>query len=374
MADTGAGGALRQRAHVLIDLGRYNDAHPIIEEALALDPLDDAAGCLLAWCLIGMGEPLKSLTSSRDVLSRRPNDNWALRLRAIACSRLPGLEDQALAAAREAVQGQPDAGANHRVLADVLLRRGDFDGARTEARLALNLEPLEPLNHEAAALIELKAGYLRRARRHLLSQLRLDPAAWTAHNNLGVVSQRRGNDVSAARHFRRSLRIMPDQTPIENLRSVLLRASIFMLNLVASLVAIAHAIAAEVSGPRWAVAVVVDGVICLLASTLNRRLPRVIRRVLQDVLPEALGGVGLPALLLAGRPQSTSAGGLRRILSRAAGSFVLVSALVAGFLPDTIGPGLAGTVITFCVPCVLLMIVTRALVQATSLRRRAFRR
>ena len=64
MADTAAVAALRQRAHALIDIGRFDDAHPIIEEALALDPLDDATGCLLAWCLIGMGELMKSMRAS----------------------------------------------------------------------------------------------------------------------------------------------------------------------------------------------------------------------------------------------------------------------------------------------------------------------
>src|SRR5688572_24860347 len=96
-----------ERAHKLIEWGRYRDALPELQIALSLDPDHYPALCLLAQAHLAIDDFQESLKWADRAIASQPEDEWGYRLRAVALHTL-GRKRDALDAAHEASRLAPE--------------------------------------------------------------------------------------------------------------------------------------------------------------------------------------------------------------------------------------------------------------------------
>lgn len=197
-----------QRAQVLLDLHRHEEALPLIVEALRLDPEAVEIYCHLALALRMAGQHKQALAVLGDALKKDPNHEWPHRLRALTYRELGDLK-LALAAAKEAYRLAPDLWLTGYVLANILLSCLRLDEAR---ELAARLRALDPNNthvFDLSGRAALASKQLLEAETHLREALRLDPQNATAYNNLGNVLAEQGRTAEAVQCFERALAVNP---------------------------------------------------------------------------------------------------------------------------------------------------------------------
>lgn len=157
--------------------------------------------------------------------------------------RRSGHEAQALDAARDWVERDPDSQDGRLWLGELLLASGDLDGAAAQFDIALRTRPDDPRAQLGTAWVMLNrgdaGGALRRfrllAKRQDMPQaafgeglclvrlgrddeagrvfselLRRDPSYWQAHGNLAEILARRGDVAGARREYEQVLRAQPD--------------------------------------------------------------------------------------------------------------------------------------------------------------------
>lgn len=193
-----------ERAQMLLDLGRHEQALPQIVEALRLDPESVSTYCHLALALRMAGQRKQALAVLNDALKKDPNHEWPHRLRAVTYRELGELK-LALACAQEAHRLAPDVWLTGFVLANVLLSSSRLDQAR---ELAARLRTMEPNNthvFDLSGRVALASKQLLEAETHFREALRADPQNASAHNNLGNVLTEQGRTVEAVQCFERAL-------------------------------------------------------------------------------------------------------------------------------------------------------------------------
>ncbi|MBW5485172.1 tetratricopeptide repeat protein [Streptomyces bambusae] len=186
-------GSTIDRAELFHDLGRYPQAAELAARHLAGQPDDTRALILLARCQRSMGDLNAALATVEEALRLEPDDAYPWMVRADTLSKLGRLQE-AVAAARRAVELAPLFWGSHHALAVVLERSGNR-ALRTDAyavaRHATSLAPEEASAHFMVGLIAQRLGDLRTARTAYETTLRLDPQSSEAHNNLAMLDQRR---------------------------------------------------------------------------------------------------------------------------------------------------------------------------------------
>lgn len=206
--------ALRKAA-ALLDLQRYDAAYEAVAEVLAGDPHDVQALALAAHIsLTALREYQRAFDLSTTALASEPDLDLLWRLRAQAAYELVTArteDDDArrelyrdcVAAARRAVELDPDESENHHVLA-VVTWPVDPAGALAAADRALELEP----DHLRAHLMRghiLWAGLNDpvRARLSVEAALRIDPESTAAIHMLARMDADAGDLAVAAQRLRR---------------------------------------------------------------------------------------------------------------------------------------------------------------------------
>ena len=204
----------------MIEIERYREAIPLLGKALAEDPQDIYAACLLAQCHYELGEHKKALEYAEKAIQIEPDYEWGHRLRSFALGSL-GRKKEALQSAREAVRLAPDEPFALQVLIHSLLLSGKAEQARPIAEQLLELVPDSETAHLAAGNVYLDMEYYHSAEKHYREALRINPASYNAQNNLGVIAVRRdGQAEFAMDHFSSAVKLNPANTlAIENIRS-----------------------------------------------------------------------------------------------------------------------------------------------------------
>jgi superkiller protein 3 len=195
--------------------------------------------------LIGLGRYQEAAAAARAGLASEPGDPRLALLYATALCE--GQDEDAVAAARRAVELQPDQAKAHQVLGWAIYRSGHFARAADQLAHAVSLDPHDPVSHvmRAEALLRMRSGARVRRRidaalvaealTHAAEAVRLRPSAaggylvhakaclaehdpagarrWAeqalsvqpdnpiAHQILGLAAQQRGDVRSAADHF-----------------------------------------------------------------------------------------------------------------------------------------------------------------------------
>lgn len=200
-----------ERARLLLESGRFDEARSLLREALARDNEDAGLWCLLSLALIRLEEPQEATSAAGRAAALEPEEEWPHRLASIALANQKR-PDQAVAAAREAVRRGPALWQTHAQLA-LALHEVREAGARDEAWYtgshAVTLAPEEAETHFVMGVVAQDRGQLAVAERAYRQALALEPANAAAMNNLALVELRRGRVHQAAEGFTSSLRADP---------------------------------------------------------------------------------------------------------------------------------------------------------------------
>jgi tetratricopeptide (TPR) repeat protein len=192
-----------ERARVLCELRRFGEAVTLASEAIAADPRDANAWCVMAEAQLGQDQPRAALQAALAAAAQAPGEPQSQRLASIALAKLDRPEE-ALLAAQRAVKLGPGAWEPHVQLAEALTGiDGRLEEAQQAADRAVELAPSEARAHLAAGAVAAAAGRKTEAADSFRGALRIDPNNSRAYNelarlNLGTVRLRPPNPARVA--------------------------------------------------------------------------------------------------------------------------------------------------------------------------------
>lgn len=221
MRDPEVVAAQRQRARLLLELGRADEALSEIRRVLAANPNDPDAleieglchlrrrdlpqalavlgraiaaapdvphpHYLYGFALREAGRTREAETPLGEALRRCPDEPVYLRALAELCSEL-GRHADALALARRAAEVAPERAANFVTLGFVTSAAGDKALARQAYERAVAIDPGDAAAWNNLGCLDLEAGQPLLAKARFREALRLDPRGERAQRNLSLVS------------------------------------------------------------------------------------------------------------------------------------------------------------------------------------------
>lgn len=196
------------RAEALLELGRYEQAIPLLSRALAETPDDDWLHCRLADAYYALGQQDKSREYAQRALHLNPDSDYAhYRL---AWNHLhQNHYDGALKHAKAAIRIEPDDAANLYTLAWCEYHLGHNKQALAAAERALELNPDTANLHALIGDLALNMGKPKQAERHYREALRHDPESAHIHCNLGEALAVQHKIHEAANHLLSAVKIEP---------------------------------------------------------------------------------------------------------------------------------------------------------------------
>ena len=269
-----------QRAALLADLGRYDEAAGELADALALDPRHPGAYVTLANVHLTAEQPDEALQAADAAVATAPGDLAALVSRAMALTDLRRFAEAAAVAEEILRLGPADAYAQRSaaaVLADSRNGQVAIDAAWRAAQLA----PRDPLAHLVLALVAGRLGRFELAERAYHEALQLDPTLAAAADEPGIVRLDRRRYAKALERVSETAVFQPipvfqpapepaAKRPVDRLRPVVLFGAAHSL---VTAVLVAFVAAAGGAGSRL-LAGVLGGIGLLALGVLIGRLPR----------------------------------------------------------------------------------------------------
>lgn len=201
-------GSLLARARVLLEARRPGEAIGVLHRALAAEPGDWQALCLLSLAFLQVGQPADALVTAGHAAAANPASDWPHRLRASALVKLERV-GEALAEAKQAVAVDPGIQESYIILTEAEVANRHFAEARAAAEQARALAPERCGGHVALSMVELKARRWTQAEMHARAALAIDPENTAALNNLGVALQGLGQRREAVHYLGTASRLDP---------------------------------------------------------------------------------------------------------------------------------------------------------------------
>lgn len=199
---------LNNRAQILSEAGRGDEALRDLRRAVMLEPRFHAAYCHLGSILRRLGRHDEALAAFRKALAIDAGVPEAhVGLGNVLRER--GDPAGARAAYEAALDVAPGNASAHYNMGALLLEAGDAAGAERAFRKALEREPRNPfaLNNLGAALRE--AGRTAEARQSFEKAVALDPRNVEALNNLGLALQQEARYAEAIARYREAAELRP---------------------------------------------------------------------------------------------------------------------------------------------------------------------
>lgn len=210
---------LLERARVLADLGRYDDADPLLAQALAESPDNEDGLALHVRGLVGRKRFGEAEAAARQLVRTHPDSLRAL----LFMARLPGLLGRprdGLAFARQAVALYPGNVLSLVALADVLSQV--TEGSAEALALVTQAIAIDPEHAPACKLagkISLDTGQYADAERWLLQALRVNPADPSTMLLLGLAQAGLGRAGESRDQVLAALRLKPQPGNIDQVIS-----------------------------------------------------------------------------------------------------------------------------------------------------------
>ncbi|WP_405115807.1 tetratricopeptide repeat protein [Micromonospora sp. NBC_01405] len=197
-----------QRAQLLADLGRYDEAAGEVGFALALEPANAGALTTLGRVHLAAGRPAEARAAADAALAVAPDAVGPLVVRGLALADLDEYAESASIADRLLTVGPADAYAQRSAAAILSGSRGG-QAALNAAWRGVELAPEEPQGHLVLALV---AGRLRLydlAERAYREALRLDPELAGAGDEPGIVRLERRRYAEALAELAETVPFIP---------------------------------------------------------------------------------------------------------------------------------------------------------------------
>lgn len=198
-----------ERAALLIQQGRSQDAEEYLRQALTQDPENGSALTLLAHCLVDREKYEEAQAIAGQAIALEPDFAFA---HCVLAQALHGEKRfaEAFESIREAIRLEPEEADYHGILASFHMQRKDWESALEAAQQGLVIDPecSNCINARARSLVQL--GRADDATETLDAALKRDPENAHSHASQGWVELNRGNYRNAFQHFREALRLQPD--------------------------------------------------------------------------------------------------------------------------------------------------------------------
>lgn len=202
--------ALHLKGLILLEAKQPEEAHPLLERAVALAPQVAEFHNTLGLCHAGRGATQEALRAFQRALQANPQLVPAL-------VNLSGVfsdsEDHAAAerAARTALASEPDHAGARRALIRALLGRGEHAAAEAASRQLVEAEPDSPEARLFLGSALREQGRLDEASQAFEQALLLGPRNHLVHLTAGAFALECRRDADAAiRHYRRAREISPE--------------------------------------------------------------------------------------------------------------------------------------------------------------------
>ncbi len=202
---------MRQRGQILLEQGRYDLAEREFRGALAQDPGDADAHARLAICLMESKDKRKldeALDEASQAVGLAPDWAFTHYVTALVHDR-KGSPGEAMRAAKQAREMEPDNPHFHTLIGQLLLDRYDWAGALDAAQMALALDPEDVSANNLRAVALTKLGRKQEAGATISEALRRDPENAITHANMGWKLLHEGRAKEAGNSFREALRLEP---------------------------------------------------------------------------------------------------------------------------------------------------------------------
>ncbi|MER7168835.1 tetratricopeptide repeat protein [Micromonospora sp. NPDC000207] len=175
-----------QRAQLLAELGRYDEAAAELGYAVSLDPADPLALTMLAQVHLAADRPGEARTAAESAVAAAPQFVPPLVVRALA---LVDLREYAEAArtADEILRMGPDDAYAQRSAAAILAGARNGQPALNAAWRGVELAPEDPQAHLVLGLVAARMELFDLAERAYREALRLDPQLAEARHDIGVL-------------------------------------------------------------------------------------------------------------------------------------------------------------------------------------------
>lgn len=198
-----------QRAMLLIQQGRSEEARDALLQVLAEDPEHDYAHALMAISLLGMDEDSEALASVRKAIGLSPDVSYYHSIMALILVHNKKSKE-ALVSAQEGVKLDPDSAYAYGVEAKIYFQLSRWKEANESAErgLAIDSEDVELTNIRSMALTKL--GLRDEASAAIDTALRNQPDNSRTHANKGWNLLHDGQYKEAMESFREALRLDPN--------------------------------------------------------------------------------------------------------------------------------------------------------------------
>ncbi|MEU1241804.1 tetratricopeptide repeat protein [Micromonospora parva] len=208
--DQSAADGYVQRAQLLAELGRYDEAAGELAYGLALQPDDVDALTVLARVHLAADRPAEALTAADTAVAVAAEAVPPLVARGMALSDLERYAEAAATADRILALGPADAYAQ-RSAAAILAGARNGQPALNAAWRGVELAPQEPQAHLVLSLVAARLDLFDLAERAYREALRLDPRIAEAGHDVGVMrlEQRRWSEALA--HIAEAVTVSPSR-------------------------------------------------------------------------------------------------------------------------------------------------------------------
>ncbi|WP_030443674.1 tetratricopeptide repeat protein [Actinoplanes subtropicus] len=176
----------RQRALLLADLGRYDEAAGEIAAGLSVAPDEPNLLATLARIHLAAEQPAEALVAADRAVAAAPQTLTTLVVRAMALTDSRRYADAARVAS-DILRGWPADAYAQRTGAALLSESRNGQAALNAAWNAVRVAPAEPEAHLVLAVVAARLQLFDLAQRAYAEALDLDPAIGTAQSDVGIV-------------------------------------------------------------------------------------------------------------------------------------------------------------------------------------------
>ncbi|HET90519.1 MAG TPA: tetratricopeptide repeat protein [Chloroflexi bacterium] len=197
-----------ERARLLLQTRRYEEAEAVLHQALAGTPGNSQAHALLALALYRQDQDEEALQQVQIAIGLAPDHAHHHYIRALILLDMER-EAESMAAIREALRLDPTVTGYYGLLGQLYMQKRAWQQALEAAETGLQLDPedVQCANLRAMALVKL--GRLEEAGQTIGAALACDPENSLTHANQGWAMLHRSKPEHALVHFREALRLNP---------------------------------------------------------------------------------------------------------------------------------------------------------------------